>query len=149
MKHKIKYFFEMIWELKDEEKEQLDQQFHILHLDHIQQFFEKLHLTQNIIQNLLHNESAIKQKMSQMEIPTIRLFHEEFQTLHQQLLDTEFQLKELTYQIHQHNIISTSSDLSHMNNPIYKKMIEERIETRRILQPFWNSILQKSFLYSA
>lgn len=124
--------------LGDEERIIMDQQFQEFHQENIYQFFENIRLLQTLFEEIQNQEKEYKIQMSNLSIPKMRLMNQEIQVIHDQMKDLSFQMKEYIYQI-QENKLSKN-----IKNPLFHKIIQERIESRRLLLPIWQFLINSA-----
>lgn len=125
-------------ELDKMDKIMMDQQFQEFHQENINQFFENIRLLQTLFQDIQIQEEEYKKEMNKIGIPKMRLMNQEIQVLHHQIKDLSFQMKEYIYQLHQNQFIKN------VKNPLCQKIIEERIESRRLLLPIWQFLINSA-----
>lgn len=125
-------------DLEEREKIMMDQQFQELHQENIDQFFENIKILQTLFQDLQIQEEEYKKEMNKISIPKMRLMNQEIQVLHDQMKDLSFQMKEYIYQLHQNQITKKTK------NPLFQKIIQERIESRRLLRPIWQFLINSA-----
>lgn len=125
-------------ELEEREKIWMDQQFQEFHQENINQFFENIKILQTLFQDLQIQEEEYKKEMNQISIPKMRLMNQEIQVLHEQMKSLSFQMKEYIYQLQQNQMTKN------MKNPYFQKIIEERMESRRLLRPIWQFLINSA-----
>ena len=128
----------MLNELGDEEKIMMDIKFQEFHQENIYQFFENIRLLQTLFQDIQIHEEEYKKEMAHISIPKMRLMNEEIQVIHDQIEDLSFKMKEYMYQIQQNQLSKN------VKNPLFQKIIRERMESRRLLRPIWHFLLNSA-----
>lgn len=126
--------------LDEMDKMKMDQLCLEHHKENIQNFFETSHLIKSLLHDLETKEEEYKTKMSNISIPQMRTMHQEFEILYHQMNNINYRIKELTYQLHQHQLSSQKSQ----NHPFYQKVIEERKQAREILKPIWKFVMNSA-----
>ena len=128
----------MLNELGNEERFMMDQKFKEFHQENIHDFFENTRLLQTLFQEIQNQEEEYKKQMSNLSIPKMRLLNQEIQVMHHKMKELSFQMKEYIYQLHQNQFIKN------VKNPLCQKIIEERIESRRLLLPIWQFLINSA-----
>lgn len=125
-------------ELEEREQIWMDQQFKEFHEQNIVEFFENIKILQTLFQDLQIQEEEYKKEMNQISIPKMRLMNQEIQVLHEQIKSLSFQMKEYIYQLQQNQMTKN------IKNPYFQKIIEERMESRRLLRPIWQFLINSA-----
>jgi hypothetical protein len=125
-------------ELEEKEKMMIDQQIQEFHEENIDHFFENIRLLQTLFQEIQNQEEEYKKKMNKISIPKMRVMNQEIEFLHHQMKDLSFQMKEYIYQLHQNQL------MKNIKNSLFQKIIEERMESRRLLLPIWQFLINSA-----